>query len=838
MMKITRELFEQREHRGFAGKDEAYKFADGMHCMLRIYNSMGKNFLYITHTGDLLTKTAWENKYAHILYYTYENEEGKVKKAFVTPDRFKDTEDARALGEKSDGIRPPLYYRDYYMPKGYYNEEKGLFNAAVPITTFAFNTGADTSYIYKFLQHLAGVNYIYLLAWLREKMMNPMHKTEVVPVFVSKTQGTGKSTFANVICQAMFNKDNVIVSDQYDSTARFNSDYADALIVCLEEKKQDDRRNDASALKSRVTSEQIRKEQKGIDPIYQESYTDFIMTTNGEVPIKFDSTEQRRFMVIEVDDTFTRENPLADEVFTKMYGYDANRNKVGKGLREDKEAIEQFKYELLHNKEVAETNPRDFIKTEAYNRCFTMPRTNEAVEIEALIKALAPFIQQSLLNRRKVEDVFVDGEDGQIAIALSDITTAPEGTMFLHAKNGEPPRYVLNRMLIFVDQFNNKPFAHSTVERALMDAKKWLRKEYGIVLLGNAEPPSGGFKTVASRYKMSPSAWFVLASDMEDKAPPDAVPLKPLGIEEGNVVVLPPREGRRMRYSDKNKLPDSNGALETVNELKPGSVSRGKENAQYLDTFLLEADETTPTNRAQENAMLKTGITEIRATDLYVQRLRVQTAEAKRLFDEKIVSRVVYSGHKSLHLLVRVEPAPQNLDERRWLFAYLCKSLSTKLNFDNQVGDPTRLTRAPIERERVYVTENGVRIIGTQELLMENWAHVYKIDWPILYKEWQLKPKDIYESKGNSMLPSKEVYRDAARAFMEGTYFTDRRWNGKRQETFFSMYRIVRALGYTYEQVWDEVKDQTKDYYKREDIAYWVSRKDSEIIRSIEGDLL
>jgi hypothetical protein len=837
-MAVARELFEQREHKGFASKEEAYKFADSMHCTLRVYSTMHKGYFYITHNGELLSKTAWFDKYASILYYTYETEEGKVKKVTVTPERFADTEDARCISEKSDGRFEPLMYRDYYLPKGYYNEEKGLFNIAIPITSFARQTGADTSYIYTFLQHLCGVNYKYVLAWLREKMMNPMHKTEVVPVFVSKTQGTGKSTFGNVICQGMFGRENVIVSDQYDSSARFNADYADALIVCLEEKKQDDKRNDASSMKSRITAEQIRKELKGVDPIYQESYTDFIITTNGEVPIKFDSIEQRRFMVIEVDDTFTRANEVADEVFTKLYGFDANRNKKEKGFRDDKDAIEQFKWELLNNKEIAETNPRDFIKTDAYTRCFAMPRTNEAVEIEALLKALAPFIQQSLLKRKRVEDVIIDGEEGQMAISLSDIVTSPEGTMFLHAKSGEPPRYIINRMVIFVDQFSQKPFAHSTVERALMDAKKWLRKEYGIILLSKAEPPSGGFKTVSSRYKMSPSAWFVHETDMVDETPVDAIPITPLGIStSGNVVVMPERIGRRMRYSEKTMLPDPNGVLETVNELKVGSANRGKQNAQYIDTFLLEADETTATNKAQEEAMLKTGILEVRATDLYMQRLRIQLVEAERLYKERIVARVVYSGTKSLHMLVRVDPSPRDLDERRWLFAYLCKTLSAKLTFDNQVGDPTRLTRAPVSAERIVYSDNGVKIVGTQELLMENWDHVYKIDWLPMYKAWLEQPKDMYESKGKSMLPTKEIYREAAHAFMEGTYFTDKRWNGHRQETFFSMYRIVRALGYTYEQVWDEVIQQTKDYYRKEDIAYWVSRQNSDIVREIEGDL-
>jgi hypothetical protein len=835
-MRITRELLEQKEHKGFQSREEAYEFGDKTHCMLRAYSPMHQDFRYVNHVGESLTRTGWNNKYENLFFFTkIDDDTGKIKRIALEPNRFKDTEDARVFSEITNGLREPLYYRDYFRPNGYYNEERGQFNKAIPFKTFARETHADISYVYTFLEHIAGVNYIYLLAWLREKMMNPTKKTEVVPIFVSKVQGTGKSTFAEVICAALFEDENVRVSHQYDSSARFNADHADALIVCLEEKKQDDKRNDASALKSSVTATKIRKEQKGIDPIYQESYTDYVMTTNGEVPIKFDSAVQRRFMVMEVDDTFTRDNPLADEVFTKLYGYDGNGAKKGPGLKNDREAIEQFKWELLHNKKAEETSPRDFIKTDAYNRCFAMPRTNEAVEIESLIRSLAPFIQQSLIKHTMIHDVILEGEDGPMAVNLNDITQAPEGIQFYRPFKDEPERVCVNRMVIFVDQFTSKPFAHSTVERALLDAKKWLREEYGIVLLGKVDPPASGFKLVSNRFRMSPCAWFILAGQLE--SPPSPIIHTEVGLVDGQAVAIQTREGMRARYSEETYQPDPHGALETLNELKPGATHRGKESAQYLDTFLLESDDASPAVMELERKMVTTGITEIQARDLYSGRLRVQESEANRLFNERMICRAVYSGAKSIHMLVRVADGPSNLDERRWLFAYLCKTLSTKLTFDSQVGDPTRLTRAPISMERITHSKNGVKIIGEQELMFENWANILKLNWRPMYEAWQNQPRSVYEQKGNAMLPTKEIYREAAHAFMEGTYFTDAKWNGKRQQTFFPMYRIVRALGYTYDQVWDEVKEQVKSYAKVEERAYWVSRSDSDIIRNIEADL-
>jgi hypothetical protein len=258
-----------------------------------------------------------------------------------------------------------------------------------------------------------------------------------------------------------------------------------------------------------------------------------------------------------------------------------------------------------------------------------------------------------------------------------------------------------------------------------------------------------------------------------------------------------------------------------------------------MDTFLFEADETSQVNKEEEADLLKLAAGgEIQAQKLYMSRLRVQHGEAQRLFDEGKVARVVYSGAKSLHLVVRVEPAPKTLDERRWLFAYLCKTLSPKLTFDSQVGDPTRLTRAPIEKKRITYAPDGTKIVDHQMKLFENWNNVYRFEWRPMYDAWRSQPKTRYEQTGKHLLPSRPIYRQAAESLLEGTYFTDKKWDGKRQETFFPAYRLVRALGYTFDQVWNEIDDQLKHYYKPEDVMYWTTRRDCKLIQEIENDLL
>ena len=648
---------------------------------------------------------------------------------------------------------------------------------------------------------------------------------------------THNTTFAEVICKGLFGKDNVIVSDQYDATARFNADYADALIVCQEEKEETDKRNPAGALKSRATATTIRKEQKGVDPIYQESYTDFIMTTNKDVPIKFDGREdQRRFMIMEADPQFTRkESSLADEVFSKLYGYDANFNKVGTPFQEDTDLIAQFKHELFTREDIAKVPLRQFPKTAAYNRCFSLPRTTEATEIESILRALAPFIKATL-EQNKLVSVVEDRKLGEIIQIENAMQFMPEYK--------EYKKYVaLCRPLVFYEAGSGKPYPHSTVERGILDCAPWLLTEYGIAINPNMEPLPGGFTNIAGRYRMAPTARFCLATDKESikRDMPSLykeMPKVTLSSEE--------RIGERLRVNKRFK-PDSNGCFETVNEMKPGTtdLTNKSQNVQYLDTFLLESDDTSHLNvqlekkRAEEWLDTYGEAEPIAADVLYRERLQFALKEAQRIFNEGIACRLVYSGAKSYHLMIRVKDAPTNLKEYSWLHAYLCTTVSDKLVFDESTSDPGRLTRSPLKLPRTSVAY-GCMVEGEQDLIAENWHHIYDIRWRDLYELWKKRPlRSSEQVNGRRLMPTRPEYQEAAEAIIDTTFWTDTKWDGERQRCFFPAYRILRLLGYSHEQLWDEgIMTKGVEKYKHTDeIHYWKTRGKSSIVSAIDAQI-
>lgn len=800
-----------------------------------IFSNMSHQFMCVSHKGEIMLPHAYEAYYGNLLFVE-ETVGKKTVKSKWHPEGFEYFSKAYIVGEQSDGVHKPLYYRDYTRPTGYYSAERDAFNVAKPFPVFAQETGRDTSHIYTYIEHVAGECAYHLLAWLRAKLLYPTVKTQIVPIIVSRAQGSGKTTFAEVICKGLFGKDNVLVSDQYDSGARFNADYADALIVCLEEKEEVDRRNSAGALKSRATATTIRKEQKGVDPIYQESYTDFIMTTNKDVPIKFDGREdQRRFMIMEADDTFTRKtSPTADEVFTKLYGFDANFNKKGTPFVEDRDLIAQFKHELFTREDIAEVNLRQFPKTAAYHRCFTLPRTSEATEIESILRAMAPFIKASLDADKLVTTV--DGHD------ITDVITTVGAIQFMPAFREHAKFVALCRPLVFYKMGTLEPFPHSTVERGIYDCADWLKSEYNLAIIPDMDALPGGFTNVQGRYRTAASAKFCLAEDAARA---------PVGIiKQYNAMIAPTRgsrEGARFRVNSKFQ-PDKNGCFETVNEMKVGvmSLKNKTRDVAYLDTFLLESDEATFAQRQLEEARALEWKNEngegatIPADFLYKERLATSLAVGKSLFGEGKVCRIVYSGAKSYHFLIRVEDSPKTLEEYSWLHGWLCANADSRLAFDVSTSDPARLTRSPLTLTRT-TTAHGLLVEGEQKLICEDWKHVWKLDWRTIYEGWKSRPLKPYEKKhGKPMLPMAKEYREAIEALLAPPQFwTDSKFDGNRQHLFFPAYRLLRGLGYSHEDLWEGgiLMKGVEQYKHAGEIGYWKSRGNSALIKQIDNDI-
>ncbi len=584
-MSLINQAVEQKRGVGFDSWRDCDLFARDHNLNLFVYHPTTGSFGRIDQNGSLLSHTEWKAQYKNVLYYSAINEEtGKARKLTWEPDSYTARINAMIRGEKSDGIREPLHERNFFVPTGFRNPATGRFNSATPIKFFAEETGADTSFIYELINHIAGENAIYLLAWLRQKMCYPLRKTEVMPIFIGE-QGSGKTIFADFLCRAMFGFENVVVDVNFNGASRFNSEYSDALVVSIEEKTIDDKYNVLSVLKSLATATHVRKEAKGVDAVYQDNHTEFIMTTNEFVPVKFDSQRQRRFMVMETDPEFIRPksdsewsetHKLADEVFTKITGVTLDGLQVGEKLYNNAPVMKQFKHELLYEPQLDGISPKNFKETEAFKRCFSIPRTIEITAIEATIKALAPFIVESLRLGMVTHEVH-SIEDGLIH-RLDEVTDITDGIHYQRRHGERPARVGINRLAVFQDA-RGQPYSHASIDKVAHDLKDWLLAKYDLLVMSDTEAPSGGFSKVVGPYKHSQALWFYSSIDREVKARYNKI--VPTAREvQPKISIQQPRQ----RYNDKYQPDEKRGNLEVLNPLQPGK-DRRSEHVTTMATF-------------------------------------------------------------------------------------------------------------------------------------------------------------------------------------------------------------------------------------------------------------
>lgn len=733
--------------------------------------------LYCSHKGELLTAKAFRQLYCNIV------KDGHV---WLPSGQFLQTH-LRTLGIVEDKY-PPLYYRDYTAPLGYFNGTS--FNIAEPYKHFPAATGADTTFIHTYLQHLCGDAYPYVITWLKHKYLYPNKKQGVVVVLGSAEQGTGKSTFAEVICRCLFGN-HVVCTSNFDPQARFNSDWANALVCCIEEQDERNSRLGMSALKALSTSTTVRVELKGQEPMFVPSCTDFVVTTNRLVPFAFEGYNvQRRLLMCDVDPKFNeRTNAEAREVFDKLYG-----RTTGLPLYDDDATISQFLYELIHSKD-ADMNSLPV--TESYKRCLFIPRTKDTAYAEALCRAL-------------VSDVVIP------SLESNSLTAAPNSHMaadpsYMCYKDG-----IIYVLLSMLDSTQATPPA--TMLKTFHSLQAEMRSA-GVELDASTEPVADLFPNLRSELAYSQTLKFRKYEPRVIKSTAPVVTQRTVAAFERSGKIL---------YYDEHMKPCSyeNRVFETLNGIN--NDYRCAANAN-LEALLLESD----TVNADEVDAYVADCTEdtIDAEQLYATSLAKQLEICRELLRAGILYRAVYSGSKSIHLVIVPVDTPSNLDEYHWLHGYICMMFNSIL-FDMSVKDPSRLTRSDREFER-RTEHNGITVVGKQRLLINP-----KARWNLKWREAYEMSKELSKQTGKMYAPCKSIYREGATAILDGSFWIDNKWDGQRNTVFFPAYRALVYTGHSHDEIWNRIKDTVNAYPKASEISYWLSREHCSLIHDIEESIM
>lgn len=242
-----------------------------------------------------------------------------------------------------------------------YQRSIGKFlNQYDPISYAAQQGGCPT--VLDFLSHIFGEQLGLGLDYLQLLYLKPLVRLPIL-LLVSRERNTGKTTFLNFL-KAIF-AGNMTFNTNEDFRSQFNSDWANKLIVAVDEVLLD-RREDSERIKNLSTAISYKAEAKGKDRSEVEFFAKFILCSNNENnPIIIDQGETRYWV--------RKINPLAKE-----------NNQMLNLLKSE---IPQFLYYLQHRSLSTKSESRmwfrhDLLVTDTLRKIIQYNRSK--VEIEML----------------------------------------------------------------------------------------------------------------------------------------------------------------------------------------------------------------------------------------------------------------------------------------------------------------------------------------------------------------------------------------------------------------------------------------------------------------------
>lgn len=156
----------------------------------------------------------------------------------------------------------------------------------------------DFDHIHKIILNLCDNDekgYKYLVKWLAWQIQNPLQRLATSIVFQGQ-QGSGKTLFCNYILKPIFDK-NFIEINQGDLNAEYSEYIMGKQIIVANEVIYNEKKISSSErLKNLVSDDFVNIRRKYKDSLYLRNYSQWIFTSNNQVPIRIEAKD-RRFSV-------------------------------------------------------------------------------------------------------------------------------------------------------------------------------------------------------------------------------------------------------------------------------------------------------------------------------------------------------------------------------------------------------------------------------------------------------------------------------------------------------------------------------------------------------------
>lgn len=135
----------------------------------------------------------------------------------------------------------------------------------------------------------------YVISWLSYLFQKPNGKIGTALVITGE-QGTGKTTFVQVICNLLgqYANDNSTIEN---ITGRYNGVLENKKLIVCNEVKSFAKRRDHDVLKTLITESSVDVHKKYQNTTHQENVANFIFLSNNFAPIRIDEGDRRYFVV-------------------------------------------------------------------------------------------------------------------------------------------------------------------------------------------------------------------------------------------------------------------------------------------------------------------------------------------------------------------------------------------------------------------------------------------------------------------------------------------------------------------------------------------------------------
>lgn len=215
--------------------------------------------------------------------------------------------------------------------------------------------------------------YKYVLGWIATMLQNPGKKNETA-LILKGLQGIGKNRFTDVLCELTSGYSERNITDIQELTGSFNSVVENKMLLILNELRNfgEDRMVNFNSLKSIITDDTIRINEKNQPRRTAENVANFIFVSNNSYPVKIELGD-RRYVVLQCNGKYKGQfeffkqlvnsftNEFYDNLLTFFVKYDISTFNV----REL--PMTEAKEDLIE----ASRNPLDIWICEHYNQLCT-----------------------------------------------------------------------------------------------------------------------------------------------------------------------------------------------------------------------------------------------------------------------------------------------------------------------------------------------------------------------------------------------------------------------------------------------------------------------------------